>query len=181
LEISVAKQSLDFLFSAAFGFALGFLYDIFRLLRKKIPTNRFFCIVEDTLFWILSTIATLLFIFVTNAGEIRVFIFLGVLLGAVLYFLSLSPLFLFVATGVLDVLIRILLFVFSVLLWPLKKIFTPLFAGIKNLTKKFINLFKFEIKKVIIMISGKKGFGKKKKKAGNVSRKKKKRETVRKA
>ncbi len=155
MEISVTKQTLDFLLSMSFGFFLGFLYDLFRILRKNGPANKIICFMEDSLFWILATGLMFLFIALTNSGEMRYFIFLGAFIGGGFYFLTLSTLFMFVTNGILDILKKLLKAVFKVVLWPFKLIFTPILRFLKKLIKKLRNYFKFQTKKVIMTISNK--------------------------
>ena len=72
------------------GFIIGLLFDFFRILRKAIKTSDFITYIEDALFWILTGLLILYSIFTYNNGEIRLFMFLAIVLGILLYVIILS-------------------------------------------------------------------------------------------
>ena len=75
------------------GFLIGILFDIFRILRKSFKTPDFITYIEDILFWILSALLLLYSIFKFNNGELRMYIFLGIISGFIVYSLIFSKLF----------------------------------------------------------------------------------------
>ena len=75
------------------GFIIGILFDIFRIFRKSFKTPDFITYIEDILFWILSALLLLYSIFKFNNGELRMYIFLGIISGFLVYFLIFSKLF----------------------------------------------------------------------------------------
>lgn len=89
MEISVAEQAAAFTGAVCLGFAVGLLYDLLRLLRRRLHLP-FLGSVLDFLFWVVVTVS--LFLFATNAtgGKVRIYVLLSVFGGAVAYFLSLS-------------------------------------------------------------------------------------------
>jgi spore cortex biosynthesis protein YabQ len=125
MEVSVSNQSLVFLSSVLFGGLLGFWYDIFRIIRKSMKTGRVAAIVEDSLFWAVATAATFFFIFITNSGEIRFFIFIGAAIGAYLYFLTLSRPIVAVSVFVVNLVKTALAFIFRILVTPLLFLMKP--------------------------------------------------------
>jgi len=72
------------------GVLIGILFDFFRILRKSFKTADFITYLQDITFWILTGILTLYFIFIYNNGEIRLYVFLGIILGILLYMLTIS-------------------------------------------------------------------------------------------
>jgi len=75
------------------GILIGFLFDIFRILRKSFHTSDWITYIQDALFWILAGSMMLFSIFTFNHGEIRSYVFIGILIGIVIYMLALSKLF----------------------------------------------------------------------------------------
>ena len=65
------------------GIVIGILFDIFRILRKSFKTADWITCLQDILFWILSGGIMLFSIFTFNNGEIRSYVFIGILLGIV--------------------------------------------------------------------------------------------------
>lgn len=72
------------------GIIIGLLFDFFRILRKSFKTSNLVTYIEDILFWILTGFLVLYTIFIFNKGEIRFFIFIGIIMGIILYILLLS-------------------------------------------------------------------------------------------
>lgn len=89
----VENQAYLFLVFSLTGVVLGVLFDFFRVLRKTFKTEDFVTYIEDILYWILAGIIILYNIWFFNDGEIRVFMILGILMGAIIYCLTLSPIF----------------------------------------------------------------------------------------
>ena len=86
----ITNQAFLFLIFALNGLTIGLLFDFFRILRKSFKTPNFVTYVEDILFWILTGCIVLYSIFVFNNGEIRFYIFLGIIIGVTLYMLIFS-------------------------------------------------------------------------------------------
>ena len=86
----VNNQAYLFLIFTFDGFIIGLLFDFFRILRKSFKTSDLVTYIQDILFWILTGFLVLYSIFIFNNGEIRLFMFLGILLGVTLYILTLS-------------------------------------------------------------------------------------------
>lgn len=86
----VYRQLLSLVLFIATGMVIGILFDIFRVLRKCFKTADFITYVQDILFWIFAGIITLFSIFQFNQGEIRVYIFLGIFIGILVYMITIS-------------------------------------------------------------------------------------------
>lgn len=86
----VTNQSYLFLIFTLNGIIIGLLFDFFRILRISFKTPNFITYIEDIIFWIITGILILYSIFTFNNGEIRLYIFLGIIIGIVLYILLIS-------------------------------------------------------------------------------------------
>lgn len=75
------------------GILIGLLFDVFRILRKSFHTADWITYIQDILFWILAGSMMLFSIFTFNHGEIRSYVFIGIIIGVVIYMLALSKLF----------------------------------------------------------------------------------------
>ncbi len=93
MDINVNQQLFNLLIFSLTGAAIGILFDIFRILRKTFKTPDFVTYVEDILFWILTGAILLFTIFTFNNGEIRIYIFIGLIFGFILYLLTISKYF----------------------------------------------------------------------------------------
>ena len=75
------------------GIIIGILFDCFRILRKSFKTPDKITYVEDILFVVLAGLFVLFSIMKFNNGEIRVYLFLGITLGIIIYLLTFSNIF----------------------------------------------------------------------------------------
>lgn len=89
----------------ATGVILMLVYDLLRIARKLIPHGVFLISLEDVLFWMSSAVVIFTMLFRENDGYLRAFSIGGVILGMVLYALSLSR---YVVRGAVFVLEKIL-------------------------------------------------------------------------
>ena len=86
----VTNQAYLFFIFTMNGILIGLLFDFFRIIRKVFHTNDLITYIQDILFWILTGITVLYSIFIFNNGELRLFMFLAILLGAFVYMLFIS-------------------------------------------------------------------------------------------
>ncbi|MBR5246936.1 MAG: spore cortex biosynthesis protein YabQ [Clostridia bacterium] len=89
-SLSLASQTKGFLFSLGFGFLMGAVYDIFRIVRIGISRGKKLQIVLDILYCILLAFLTFIFFITINEGEIRIYLLLGEAVGFMAYGLSLG-------------------------------------------------------------------------------------------
>ena len=75
------------------GFLIGILFDIFRILRKSFKTSDFVTYIEDFLFWILTGLYLLYIILKFSFGNIRIFMFLCLIIGFLIYIFTISKYF----------------------------------------------------------------------------------------
>lgn len=72
------------------GIIICIVFDFFRALRKSIKTSNLITYIEDTLFWILTGIFIFIIINKYSHGELRFYILAGMMLGAIIYYLTIS-------------------------------------------------------------------------------------------
>ncbi len=139
------------------GIACGIVYDLLRVIRRTLNAGAKATFFFDILFWIICASLTFGMIFYSNFGIIRWYEGVGLIIGAVAYFLSVSRMiteggtiilkfFMKVTKNVLKILLFPILFVFS----RLKKSFAKKYSKIRKKTSKnmlTINRFWFKIKK----------------------------------
>lgn len=92
MNVLISSQAHIFFISIFSGILMGIGYDIIRIIRRLFPHNRIFIGIEDILFFLISSILIFIKIFKANYGTIRGFILLGILLGVLLYYLTISNL-----------------------------------------------------------------------------------------
>lgn len=135
------NQALLFVVFIINGILIGVLFDIFRVLRRTFKTTDLVTYVEDTLFWIITGLLTLYFIFCFNNGEIRFYIFLGILLGIIIYMLLFSKYIIKINMFIIGFIKNITNMIITVIIYTLKivlKVFKRIF--LKPFSFIFINI-----------------------------------------
>ncbi len=89
-NVSQSEQALIFIAALGVGFILGVLYDFFRALRLSITKSKAAVIVFDLLYFFVVALLSYIFILASNKGEVRSYIIIGELIGAVFYYFSLG-------------------------------------------------------------------------------------------
>jgi len=133
------NQAYLFLVFSLTGVAIGVLFDFFRILRRTIKTSNFITYIEDVLFWILTGLLVLYNIWYFNNGEIRIFMFLGIILGVLIYISTLSSILIKIFTKILQIIIKILELPFKAIIAFFRKITTAIMTIYTKITKKIAN------------------------------------------
>ena len=140
------EQLISFSIFIIIGLIIGFIFDIFRVLRKVTKTPDFFTYIEDIFFWTISMFIILISIFIFNNGELRLYIFIGIISGVILYLIFISKYFIRLGIFCINTLKKIMLMLFYPLKFVLniiKKLFLkPISFIVNNLLKKFLNFDK---------------------------------------
>jgi spore cortex biosynthesis protein YabQ len=115
IEMSLGAQ-LNLLFAMAIaGCALGFLYDGYRTWLSRGTRNKVIRACVDVLLWLVGSILVFAILQWRSDGMLRIYVFLGLIVGFVLYLKSMSRAF----RWIWKILFRIgsALFGFFVLKW----------------------------------------------------------------
>ena len=124
------------------GLLIGLLFDFFRIVRKAIKTSNLITYIQDITFWILTGILIIYTIFVYNDGQIRLYMFLAILIGVIIYFITISKKIFNISLKFIELFKKL----FKLLILPIKIIFTPIFFIINKIIKnieKIKNTSKF--------------------------------------
>mgnify|MGYP002581072417 CR=1 FL=1 len=100
-------QAYLFIVFSLTGVVIGILFDFFRILRRSFKTSNIITYVEDVLFWILTGVLILYNIWYFNNGEIRIYMFLGIIMGLLIYMLTLSNIIVSLFSKILKMLIML--------------------------------------------------------------------------
>lgn len=102
--INLQHQML--LVSLILGGGMGLTYDLLRCFRRMIPQSLVFVSIEDFVYWFIWTLIIIDSIVKFNYGEIRIYIFVFLVVGFIMYKTTIG--------------------------WVLMKIFNYIWYGIKN-------------------------------------------------
>lgn len=142
----VQNQAYLFLVFSLTGVVIGVLFDFFRILRRTIKTGNIVTYIQDILFWVLTGILILYNIWYFNNGEIRIYMFLGIIIGVLIYMLTLSNIFVKLFTKIFRTTIKVLEIPFKTIITIFRKIITTILSfftkNVKKLKIKKGNLVK---------------------------------------
>lgn len=111
------NQAYLFLVFSLTGIIIGIIFDFFRILRKSFKTSNIITYIEDIIFWILTGFIILYAIWFFNDGEIRTYIFLGIIMGVLVYMVTLSSLIIKLFTKILTIIKQIFINIFKKFLY----------------------------------------------------------------
>ena len=131
------NQAYLFLVFALTGVTIGILFDFFRILRRTIKTANFITYIEDVLFWILTGLLILYNIWYFNNGEIRIYMFLGIIMGVLIYMSTLSNILIKIFSKILQIIIKVVELPFKTIISIFRKIITLTITIFAKITKKF--------------------------------------------
>ncbi len=148
----ISNQAYLFAIFIIVGVIIGLVFDFFRILRKVFKTADIITYIEDIIFWILTGFIVLYSVFTFNNGEIRIFMFLGILLGVIIYMI-------FFSKYIIKINVKILKFIKLIIKTPIvfiykllkKYLFNPIHIVIINISKfssKLIHTSKKSCKKL---------------------------------
>lgn len=87
---NISFQLQVFLSSVGFGFILGLIYDIFRIVRVLVIKNSKAIPVQDIAYFLICGILTFVFLLVVNNGRFRFNILVALVTGFFIYYLTLG-------------------------------------------------------------------------------------------
>lgn len=131
------NQAYLFLVFSFTGVIIGILFDTFRILRRTIKTANFITYVEDVLFWVLTGLLILYNIWYFNNGEIRIYMFLAIILGILIYMSTLSNILIKIFSRLLQIIIKALELPFKTIISIFRKINTIVSIKLKKMSKNF--------------------------------------------
>jgi len=124
--ISLVNQVKLIIFGLLSGIITGVLFDIYRLIRGFENPNKILTIIQDLLFWTLTSIVVFIFLMYTNEGYINFYVYVCLIIGAYLYLKLLSRAFIKVQYKLLKFNGRAFRVVWNVILYPADLLFYKL-------------------------------------------------------
>lgn len=146
----IDNQGYLFLIFALNGIIIGLLFDFFRVLRRAFNTKDLITYIEDIIFWCLTGALILYSTFTFNNGEIRLFMFIGIFLGVIIYMITFSSYIIKINVKIILTIKAIIKKIFGILITPfiyIIKIFKKIFF--KPINIFLINFKNFSTKKLI--------------------------------
>ena len=149
------NQAYLFLIFTLNGIFIGLLFDFFRILRKTFKTINLITYIEDIIFWIITGISIIFCMYNFSDGSLRIFMFLGLGFGIILYMLTFSKIiiksFVFIINCLKKVFNRFIIIPIKFILKIFNKfIFKPshfVYIKIQNYITKIFEKTKYKVNK----------------------------------
>jgi spore cortex biosynthesis protein YabQ len=94
MVISISQQLGLLMFSIVAGLITGILFDSYRLIRGLSNVNKIITFIEDTLFWIFTSVVVFVFLVYENYAYIGMYVYMCIAIGIYLYIKLISKLYL---------------------------------------------------------------------------------------
>lgn len=137
---STANQAYIFLSTVYAGFAIGFIYDLYRVVRRITKPGRIITALMDLLFWLVIGVLSFLVIFYVNDGDVRVYTIAGFAIGWALYALALSPVVMKVLIFVYTAIAKAISWIIGIILWPFRMLIKGIGYPVRWLRAMFLKL-----------------------------------------
>jgi spore cortex biosynthesis protein YabQ len=83
---TLGLQAQSFAVLCVAGLLIGFLFDMFNMLRSNLHIQHSVLVnVGDLVYWVLAAIVVYVLMFIVNGGEVRLYTLIGVAVGIVVY------------------------------------------------------------------------------------------------
>lgn len=123
----------------SFGYAIvsglmgGIIYDFYRVLRHYSKPKKILSYVEDLLFWIILGFVFFIVIVKLTGGILRGYVFIGVLLGGLIYFFLLSKYIYYIIIHIFKLILGLFSEIIKVISYPFRKVYSFSRTKIKRL------------------------------------------------
>ena len=137
MSVNISHEALVFLASFISGIIIGIVYDIFKVFGFYSKKKNFLFTLYDIIFLLLFSIIIISVFYIFNSYELRWFMFIGLILGLILYIMLISKAFIYLFGKLIAIILKIFKFIFKILLTPTQ------FLGKILLVYIFIPISKF--------------------------------------
>ena len=148
MEDIISNQAYSFAICIICGVIIGIFFDIFRILRKSFKTPDLITYIEDLIFGLITGIFLVFILFVLNNGQLRFYIFFGLILGIILYLITISKLFIKINVAVIITIKKIISRILFIILYPFKTLLKFIKSIISKIILKPFRILTINIKKI---------------------------------
>lgn len=103
---SLNAQFYAFLVTVLTGVTIGILFDFYRVIRSLVRPKKVFTYLGDLTFWVIATLVVFFLLLIGNWGEIRFYVWVGLLVGVSVYLKHLSKYIIKVFGFIFDIINR---------------------------------------------------------------------------
>lgn len=141
MDYNIKSEIVIFLTMVYGGLIIGFVYDLYRVFRYFSKPKKIATFIEDLIFWIIVTSIALFTLLYSNYGELRGFVFIGIIFGALIYYYILSKLVVKTLVYIVGTIINFIKYIINIIISPFKFMVKLLLKPFKkvsnNLSSKY--------------------------------------------
>lgn len=145
---NVNEQVWLFIFSCVLGVGLGIAYDMIRMVRILLPHHKVAIFVEDMFYIVFFAMTVFIFTYEKARGQLRFFIFIGAILGLIIYILTVGNVVVNVTKMIVTILYKILFAVYKIFIAPIVKIFVIIYQKLSVTFVQTYSIFKKIVKRI---------------------------------
>lgn len=127
----VAEQVIIFIMLVLLGNLIGILFDFYRVIQKAYSLRKRGTNLGDAVFWILVTIITYLFLLIYLWGEVRVYVFIAMVIGFLIYLKLFSARMYHIIFKLHSIISKVLRYILKILMIPLRVLISGLLFPIR--------------------------------------------------
>lgn len=116
----LTSQLYSFGLTILIGLCIGMFYDLYYRVHKWWKPNKPLSHISDYLFWLVITIFTFIFLLLGNFGEVRFYIIIGLLTGALVYIRIIGKLITPLIVRIFKGIAYLLMLIIKIVLFPFK-------------------------------------------------------------
>lgn len=141
-------QVYIFLYAILGGAIVAFLYDVLRIKRRAIKTSVILVSLEDILYWLIAAIILFLIVYKSNSGEMRGYIFIGNVIGVILYEEIFSRIVIGSSMMIINIVKKTVMFIWRILSYPFRVLYKVFALPISFILRQIFKIAKLSSKKV---------------------------------
>lgn len=152
MSLGLNEQLIVFLLMIVYGGIVSIIFDLLRSIYRIFKPSALTVGIADVIFWLFLSILTFFAFFLANNGQLRFFEFLAMILGSIVYFLTLSKPILLLFSGIFfcfkkifciffKFFLTIICFLYKMLLRMLMCIVVPILALWRRIRMMFKIIF----------------------------------------
>ncbi|WP_063845970.1 spore cortex biosynthesis protein YabQ [Paenibacillus sp. FJAT-27812] len=97
------------------GLGMGTVFDGYRVMSNELKFPRWWLPVLDVIYWMAAALVVFRVLYASNNGEVRAYVFIGLAIGIILYYLLLSKIVIIVVKWVIGAVRKLIAFVLKCL------------------------------------------------------------------
>ena len=144
----VAEQVIIFIMLVLLGNLIGILFDFYRVIQKAYSLKKRGTNLGDAVFCILVTMITYLFLLIYLWGEVRVYVFIAMIIGFLIYLKIFSARMYYIIFKVHSIITKVLRYILNIIMIPLKILISGLLFPFRFVAYIVLLIWK-SLKKII--------------------------------